>query len=341
MEVYKNLHQKGYLKGDKFKSPISLNGAIKLASLFKKDFTFIDIIFVHEKNIIKEFEDFYAVIINYIRKYNFINEKLKNPKYSSEDEDKFFEDLKKFNEKYKEFEPDSNELYNELSKDFEIVICLLDFYNQKERISIDLMCKSILRMEKKADLNFFVWVDEKENHYSLVTYIGQIYYFIDSCSNFFCRWPNETIISTNENNNNNNLYNKNNTYVMMSFLQLDSYNCVSFVFAFIDILIELYLKFSTNGLINYLGKYFGNVYNGLYHTEAYDINEIHWDVISLYLLPEELLSLAESKFMLKNLLKKQKNSSVKIMIKRVIEKVKKKKVIKIYRQEHLKYLMNN
>ena len=48
---------------------------------------------------------------------------------------------------------------------------------------------------------------------------------------------NQEIISQNDNDN---LFNKFKTFAMLSFLQNDPFNCVSFVFAFIEILIQLY-----------------------------------------------------------------------------------------------------
>ena len=56
--------------------------------------------------------------------------------------------------------------------------------------------------------------------------------------------------------------------VMMSFLQSDSYNCVSFAFAFIEIIINLHKKSNTKGLLKYLSKYFDTLYDGLFYIES-------------------------------------------------------------------------
>ena len=59
MDSYKILYQRGYLKGDKFNSPISLKGAEKLASIFERKYNNISIRIIKEKDIKKEFDSFY------------------------------------------------------------------------------------------------------------------------------------------------------------------------------------------------------------------------------------------------------------------------------------------
>ena len=50
MDSYINLFSKGYLKGDKFNSPISLKGAEKLASIFERKYDYFNFYQMNQKN---------------------------------------------------------------------------------------------------------------------------------------------------------------------------------------------------------------------------------------------------------------------------------------------------
>ena len=60
------------------------------------------------------------------------------------------------------------------------------------------MCKKILTSQKKAILNFYIWVDQKSGHYSTVVNMDDYYIFLDSGSIYFKRWPNRSLISQND-----------------------------------------------------------------------------------------------------------------------------------------------
>ena len=94
--------------------------------------------------------------------------------------------------------------------------------------------------------------------------------------------------------------------VMMSILQTDSYNCVLFVFAFIEIIINLYQESSTKGLLEYLSKYFDTLYEELFYVES-GCN---------------------------------KYPNLKIIVEKVIVQVKNQKKIIVYRKCHREDLIN-
>lgn len=187
-----------------------------------------------------------------------------------------------------------------------------------------------MRSQKRKDfLHFYIWVNQQNHHYSLVANVDNYYIFLDSCSIFFRRWPNKAIISENENDNDN-LFNKFKTFVMFSFLQHDEFNCVSFAFAFITILIQLYENGNKNKLLNHFLKYFKFLYNGMFFTEtdSIDLNSIEPQI---YYLPKDILELSQSISKLEYLLeqaKKFREDEVKT-INKVISEIKKGKKISL------------
>ena len=197
-----------------------------------------------------------------------------------------------------------------------------------------------MRAKKKKDtLHFYIWISQENHHYSLVMNIDDYYVFLDSCSIFFKRWPNQEIISQNDNDN---LFNKFKTFVMLSFLQNDHFNCVSFVFAFIEILIQLYENNGKKNLINYLLEYFNILYDGLFITESTcsDLNSIE---PKIYFLPKEILQLSQSTSKLKQLLelaKQYRTEEIKT-INMLINDNKVEKKITLYRKFHLDFLMES
>lgn len=156
MVDYNLLFEKGYLKGVNADSPISLLGTEKLASIFKNKYNFIDIKIIKESEILDEFNMFNNITKGYVDKFSFINDKLKKFEFTSEEQDKLFYQLKSFNRKYKIFEPNSEELFSEISSNYDTLISLLEFNNEKERLLDDIMCKIILRAKKEKVLNFFI-----------------------------------------------------------------------------------------------------------------------------------------------------------------------------------------
>ena len=336
MVDYNLLFEKGYLKGVNADSPISLLGTEKLASIFKNKYNFIDIKIIKESEILDEFNMFNNITKGYVDKFSFINDKLKKFEFTSEEQDKLFYQLKSFNRKYKIFEPNSEELFSEISSNYDTLISLLEFNNEKERLLDDIMCKIILRAKKEKVLNFFIWVDSEERHYSLVFNVFDNYLFFDSCSIFFQRWPSRKIISYKKEDN---LFESDKTMVMMSFLQTDSYNCVSFVFAFIDIFINLHQKSNTKELLKYLSKYFDTLYDGLFYVESGCNKYPNLYENDLYLLPQEFLYLTEKIEMLEGLKVSLTNEKNKVIVEEVIEQVKNQKKIIMYRKCHLEDLM--
>ena len=159
-----------------------------------------------------------------------------------------------------------------------------------------MICRKILDLKKKKNINFFIWVegtaqcDKNSRHYSLVANISENYIFLDSCSLYYNRWPTEKFISS---KNDDNLFKSSKTFVMMSFLQNDCYNCVSFYFSFVDIITNLYSKLGETQFINYLEKYFYFSYNNRFKIESNSLY-VDTDGIILYLLPNEFLSLVKS-----------------------------------------------
>ena len=130
----------------------------------------------------------------------------------------------------------------------------------------------------------------ENKHYSLIVNIKENYYFLDSCGPIFDRFPPDKIISK---NNKNFLYNNKKTFVMMSKLQSDNFNCISFCFAFVDIINNLYIQKKEDGLIDYLSNIF-NFSQEMFMTEYCTLGG-NYNEIRLYIIPKDFLVLVQSK----------------------------------------------
>lgn len=343
MAFYKFLFENKYLETKYENSSISLKGAQKLSSIFEDTYEFIKIEIINESEFFQEFETFNEISQKFIKgnKKPLIISTDDNY-YSSDEEDKLYEELKKFNLNYGKFKEINPKLEQDFPNQDSLFFDLLQFHEKREKIITNLTCKKILRAQKQKDfLYFYIWFNEENHHYSLVAYYDDYYIFLDSCSIFFKRWPNQEIISKNDDNKKI-LFNKEKTFVMFSFLQYDDYNCVSFSFSFIEILIQLYQNYKSNNWIIYLSRYFKFLYNDMFMTETdnCDINSIEPQI---YYLPEEILELSQSNQRLKDLLKnaeKFRKDEVET-IKKIIAENKKGKKILSYRSFHLNYLMES
>ena len=188
MEIYENLFKKGYLLRNDINSPISLAGMKKICNKITNDYNFIDIKFIYEKEFINEFEKFFKLSKEFIHEDNSIN--LSQNNLNTDEEDLLFDVIKFTNEKYESLQ-DKN-LFND-AKSYYFIIKKIGLFKIENSIINNLICKKILREVKKAELNFFIW-EGKNGHYSLVFNINSYYFFFDPCSNFYQRWPTETII---------------------------------------------------------------------------------------------------------------------------------------------------
>ena len=252
--------------------------------------------------------------------------------------------LKNFNNNYKNVK--DSDYFQKISNDYDMIISLIEFYNIREKVLVNLMCKNILRSNKKNLFNFYIWIDEDDKHNSLVCNAGKYYLFLDSCSTFFERYPTQKIVSWKAQDN---LFKPMETIAMLSFLQTDDYNCCSFTFALLEIIIKLYLKYKDlEIMMDYLFLFFSHNHQGTFHSESVHIltkeEPSFFDRIYLFLLPREILELAESKQMLdilKNALIENNNKYDALMVEEIIENIEKNGyAIKLYRQKHLEYLMS-
>ena len=344
MVDFKKLFNKDFLKGDKPESEITLKGVEKLAEHFKSKYNFIDISIIDENEITNEFEQFFVLFNEFIIA-NKLQQEIKETKIKdSNEEDTLFLKVKQLNEMYKN-KKDKNLLFEEIKPNWKFFTKLLKFNEINQTIIIDLVCKKILKVAKKAKLNFFIWTDSK--HYSLVANIESYFLFLDSCSNFFRRWPSKIIISKNMSDK---LFKDFQTIVMYSFLQNDVYSCPNFVFSFIDKISALYIKnnYSYKNLMNYLLTFFNTFSKDGYITESviygYSQNSINKfdNFISLYFLPEEFLCLSqfipEIKPFIDLLEEKGPKDKVEI-IKNVIKQYNVRPEIEKMRESHLKILL--
>ena len=194
MAFYKFLYDNDYLKGAKKDSAITLKGAQKLSSIFVDSYNFINIEIISENEYFDEFEIF-NIISNRYTKNNYDSPFRLNVEkdYSSTQEDNLFAELKKFNEKFKEISPNSLE---DFSKNDKLIFWeLCKFFHKREQIITNLMCKKILSSQKKANLNFYIWVGQQNKHYSTCVNMDSYYIFLDSCSIYFKRWPNRALFN--------------------------------------------------------------------------------------------------------------------------------------------------
>ena len=303
MDLYKKLYNKGYLKGDKKNSPLNIKGIEMLSKKYKNDYNFIDIINIKEKEFSDEFNKFFEIYQNIKNEKNYKEfenayDKIVFNEFNSQEEDELFLELKEFNLKHKNIKQIQNK---------QILITILKLKNFSSKfieITNDLMCKRIFYISKRNELTFFIWINDDESHYSLVCNIDDYYFFFDSCSIFYNRYPSKRLISSNMNDG---LFIKGKVIYMKSFLQYDDYNCGSFIFAFIDIFAKYFISFNFNkgDLINYFLKYFNTYSNEDLLTEFYsynfDENSLDFGKISIYYLPFEFLELSQSTSELHNL----------------------------------------
>lgn len=345
MDLYEQLYNKGFLKGDKKNSPLSTKGIEMLSKKYKKDYNFIDIINLKEKEFLDEFEKFFEIYQNirngkYYKEFENAYNKIPFDKFNSQEEDDLFSELKEFNLNHKNIKEVLNkEIMLEILK-------LKNFSSKYIEITKDLMCKRILNICKTKELTFFIWINNDESHYSIVCNIEHYYFFIDSCSTYFNRYPSKRIISSNMNDG---LFIRGKIIYMQSFLQYDNYNCGSFIFAFIDIFVQLFKKFYYNkeNFINYFLKYFNNYSNEGLLTESYvynfDENIEDFGKIGIFYLPLEFLELSQSTSELTLLKKTILDNDSKRKIDAIItskndnDKPNSTK-IEIIRQKHLNYL---
>ena len=101
-------------------------------------------------------------------------------------------------------------------------------------------------------------------------------------------------------------------------------------------------------MMDYLFLFFSHIHQDTFHSESVHIltkeEPSFFDRIYLFLLPREILELAESKQMLdilKNALIENNNKCDALMVEQIIENIEKNGyAIKLYRQKHLEYLMS-
>ena len=131
---------------------------------------------------------------------------------------------------------------------------------------------------------------------------------------------------------------------MMSKLQSDNFNCISFCFAFVDIINNLYIQKKEDGLIDYLSNIF-NFSQEMFMTEYCTLGG-NYNEIRLYIIPKDFLVLVQSKSKIKKLKKiveqfKEPDDEYILIINKIIENEDKINKIDEYRNIHLKCLMNS
>ena len=340
----KLLFDKGFLKGDKDNSALSLKGMMKLADIFKAKYNFINIAFLNENEFSQEFSQFYIICERFLSNNENICEKIKNITISdSDEEDLLFIQMKNFNKKYKNINEDILNMV--ISNNIDLFLKLLFLHENQLKIINDLMCKKILNQKKTSKINYYIWSDATD-HFSLVTNIETYYIFLDSCSTFFARWPGKLIISNN--NNNKLVFQFHKTLVMKSFLQYDGYNCGSFVFSFINSISELYQNFNSEiEVLKYLLRYFNSFSSEegfITETKLITKNNEYSLDMNLYLLPKEFLKLCQSTWNLEDLkriiTKKNPNSENIKIIEEIINNSEIEDEISRIRNYHLELLKN-
>ena len=317
-----------------------MKGVEKLVTIFKKKYNFLDIKIINEKEFSDEFYKFNDAFNKIVKKKYFIidDNKKENIEYNSFQEDELFKNLIEFNSNYNNIKNDSSISSEEYRINDSLLAKLKEFYNNKDMAINNLMCKKILRDSKKAKLNFYIWLDGINKHYSLVFNLENDYIFLDPCSLYFQRWPTKIIVSDNYDDK---LFHKYHVLVMLSFIQNDEFNCVSFAFAFIEILIKLYEEKKEKGLINYLTTYFCYLQSNTYVTESHDTVNDYMDP-KLYLLPFEFLLLVKSKSKLRYLKKEAEKLKRYKDVKLIDEIIKRDdNGIEQYRKFHLQSLKEN
>ena len=131
---------------------------------------------------------------------------------------------------------------------------------------------------------------------------------------------------------------------MMSKLQSDNFNCISFCFAFVDIMNKLYSIKTEDGLIDYLSNIF-DFSQEMFMTEDCVLCG-NYNEIRLYIIPKDFLVLVQSKSKLKKLKNiveqfEEPDNEYLLIINQIIENENKINKIDEYRNIHLKCLMNS
>ena len=344
MAFYKILFDKGFLERGDLNSPISLKGMEKLCEIYNAKYDFINTTIINEDEIVKELKTFNESF-DKLKKENKVPISEDKKEFISENEEQLLEEIKNFNREF-EITPDKTLFTAERLKRCSLIIKQLGLDKISSRIP-DLICKIVFKRQKNAKLNFYVWVGE--HHYSLVCNIRTYFFFLDSCSTFFKRWPSNNIISFFHNDN---LFNTFKTLVMKSFLQKDDFNCGSYAFSFIDEIINLYQEYDFDkpgNIISYFLKYFTSFSKKEgFLTESTSISankntEFNMNM-NLYLLPKEILYLCQDKDLLDSLkvrlnLKYGDNNDYSLFIETIRNEQKQNNyAISRRRQEHLKLL---
>ena len=139
MEFYKFLFENKYLETKYENSSISLKGAQKLSAIFEDAYEFIKIEIINESEFFQEFETFNEISQKFIKgnKKPLIISTDDNY-YSSDEEDKLYEELKKFNLNYGKFKEINPKLEQDFPNQDSLFFDLLQFYEKREKIIINL-----------------------------------------------------------------------------------------------------------------------------------------------------------------------------------------------------------
>ena len=139
MEFYKFLFENKYLETKYENSSISLKGAQKLSAIFEDAYEFIKIEIINESEFFQEFETFNEISQKFIKgnKKPLIISTDDNY-YSSDEEDKLYEELKKFNLNYGKFQEINPKLEEDFPNQDSLFFDLLQFYEKREKIIINL-----------------------------------------------------------------------------------------------------------------------------------------------------------------------------------------------------------
>lgn len=162
--VYKQLFDRGLLKGDKINSPISLQGIESLSNYYKNKYKFIDINIVNQDKIYYDIIELYSISQKYLEEHEkVIPEKVDEAKDISDAEDYLFDKIQYFNKKKNTKENDA--LIKEI-KDNSKLFSKFQLFNIFDiKLEIDLVCKQILKEEKKR-IKFFYMGGRRALFYS-------------------------------------------------------------------------------------------------------------------------------------------------------------------------------
>ena len=98
--VYKQLFDRGLLKGDKINSSISLQGIESLSNYYKNKYKFIDISIVNQDKIYYDIIELYSISEKYLEDHEKVTpEKVDEAKDISDVQDYLFDKIQYFNKK--------------------------------------------------------------------------------------------------------------------------------------------------------------------------------------------------------------------------------------------------